>query len=147
MGRRRSRLIDDTDRYVIALIDALIAHGGTEYACCIGVAALLIGVKGPKADRIDAGRIVMNWERKQTQAKRGVTATLGGKASTFRAKRRRYRSAANTHWRAVMSAAFQAVFTLADRQQAKRVALAAAKIVGEAEFAYACLWPMIDELA
>jgi hypothetical protein len=146
MGRKRLRLIDDPDRYMIALIDALIAQGrGSEYACAMSIATLLIGIEGeaPKLST-DGRHIVTTWGRYQTKAEPGTAMTLGGRVSTFRAKRRRYRSAADLRWRTTMGAAFQAVFTLTDRPQAKRVALAAAKIVGETEFAYRVLWPMID---
>lgn len=145
MGRKRLRLIDDPDRYEIAELDALIPQQrGTEHAWAKGTTYLSIGVEG-EAGRLSAdGRhVVTNWQRDRTR--RGSNAgTIKGRLATLRAKRRRYRSAADIHWRATMSAAFQAVFTLTDRQQAKRVALAAAKIVGEVEFAYRVLWPMIE---
>jgi hypothetical protein len=130
----------------VACIDGLVALDvGTEHACAAGVVALLVGVKG-EADRLSAdGRhVVTNWERRRTRAAPQMPATLEGLVSTFRAKRRRYRAADDLRWREAMGAAFQAVFTVADQQQAKRVALAAATIVGEAKFARAKLWPMID---
>jgi hypothetical protein len=134
MGRKRLRLIDDPDRYEIVLIDALIAHRlDSEHTCIKYLTRLLIGIKGEA-----------NGTRHGSNA-----GTIRGRMATLRAKRRRYRSTADIHWRTIMSAAFQAGFTLAsrDRQQAKIVALAAAKIVGEAEFAYRVLWPMIDNEA
>jgi hypothetical protein len=129
MGRKRLPLIDDPDRYEIVLIDALIAlQRDTEHACAKYITRLLIGENG-EVDRTRRG---------------SNSGTIKGRLATLRAKRRRYHSAADIHWRTIMSAAFQAVFSLADRQQAKLVALAAAKIVGEAEFAYRVLWPLID---
>jgi hypothetical protein len=145
VGRPRLRLIDDTDKHAVACLDALVAlEFGTEHACAMGVIALFVGIKG-EADTLSAdGRhVVTNWERYRTR--HGSNAgTLEGRAGTLRGKRRKYQSKADLHWRAAMSAAFRAVFTLADRQQSKCVALAAAMIVDEAEFARAKLWPMID---
>jgi hypothetical protein len=135
-------LIDDPDKYVVACLDGLVAPGiGTEHACAMGVAALFVGIKG-RADTLSAdGRVVTNWERFRRRSNAG---TLEGRVTTLRAKRRRYRSVDDLRWRAAMGAAFQAVFTGADQQQAKHVALAAAMIVGEAEFAREVLWRMID---
>ena len=144
MGRPRSRLINDSDKYVVACIDGLMALDfGVEHACAMGVAALLVGITG-EADRFDGRHVVTNWERYRTRAAPQMPATLEGLVSTFRDKRRRYRAADDLRWRTAMGAAFQAVFALTDQQQAKRAALIAAMTVGEAEFARAKLWPMID---
>jgi hypothetical protein len=148
VGRPRLCLIDDSDKYAVACLDALVALGiGTERACAMGITTLSIGITG-EADRLSAdGRhVVTNWEKLRTRRdSHGNAGTLEGRTATFRTKRRRYRSPEDIRWRAAMSAAFRAVFEIADDpQRAKRIALFAAMTAGEAEFARARLWPMID---
>jgi hypothetical protein len=138
-------LCSDPDRYAIALLDAMLAlQLGTEHACAVGIAAQLVGVEG-NTERLSAdGRyIITNWERYRTRAG-AIAGTLEGRVATLREKRRRYQSTADVHWRTVMGAAFQAVLADLPSIKAKEIALLAAGMVEETEFARNTLFPMID---
>jgi hypothetical protein len=125
MTAKITSIRDDPDRIEIALIDALLSLRvwRSERACVTDVVYLLSEVPG-KAGKLS-------------------TRTIAGRVKTLTAKRRKYRTGANLHWRTAMSAAFWVVFTIPDKAQAERLALLAAKRAGE-EDEIPRLWQMID---
>jgi hypothetical protein len=143
VGRPRLPLNKDPDRYAVALLDAMLSlRFGSERACALAVATLVVGLEGG-VERLspDGRHVITNWEKNKTL--KGATAgTLEGCAATLREKRRRYRSNADVHWRTAMSAAFRVVLT--NPPNAKKFALLATETVGQGDFCRCVLFKMID---
>jgi hypothetical protein len=134
---------EDSDRYAVALLDAMLAlEMGSERGCAVAVATWLVGVEfyGPHRPSAFA---VTGWAINRTEA-RASAGTLEGKAATLRIKQRRCRSPAEGHWRKVMAEAFMLTIGARDQAAAKAAVLQRAGTIGEAEFALTVLWPMID---
>jgi hypothetical protein len=116
---------------------------GSERACAMGIAAWQVGIEGDAPWVSGDGRVVTNWERSRTKAG-SMAATLRGRESTLRVKRRRARSAEECAWRTVMSSTFMLVLRAREREAAKSAIIARAESVGEGEFARCVMLPMLD---
>lgn len=155
VGRPSLNLRADPDRYAIAYLDAMLGlRLASESACAKALAIWQLAKAGnPPKLSVDRRHVITNWRGiKDRPGERddllpGARAgTIRGRVATFRNKRRHYRSPRDLEYRTRMSAAFRAVSAseIADTEVAKWVALLAAALVGEEEFARRVLWPMID---
>jgi hypothetical protein len=148
-GRPKYKFARDPDRYVVALLDAmLMLEMGSERACAMGIAAQAVGWQGrrPTLSIVHPGLIVTNW-RKQTKPGIRKPKTLEGRAAVLREKRRR----APTNpiepagrWRQVMGWCFKAVLAAGDAKTTKAAVARWADLIGEGAFARQVLYSMID---
>jgi hypothetical protein len=147
IGRPRLRLSEDPDRYAVACIDAMLALKlGRERACVLALSTWNVAVAGDEPKLSTDGRLVLNWEKYQTLP--GAAAgTVEGRAATLREKRRRYRSSVDIAWRTAVGVAFRAAFEIPNQEMAKQVAVAAATLAGEADYARRVLSSLIDDAA
>lgn len=151
VGRPPLALVADPDRYAIGLLDGMLAlRRGSERDCSLAVVVWFIGVEGNEPKLIERAKgvfVLTNWkaDRDRPHTRPGANAaTLDGRAATLRRKRRRYRKSVDLGWRSAMGSAFQIVLACPDPVAAKRLAILAASVAGEEEFAREKLWPMID---
>jgi hypothetical protein len=142
--KRTREFLKDPDRYAVALLNALVALGyGSERACALAIVVWEIGVEAAAPLPSESGLVVTNWWREKTRTG-SRAASLRGRETTLRAKRRRLRSRAEILWIRVMASAFMLVLRARDRAAAEREILRRAECVGEGEFARTVMLPMLD---
>ena len=138
------KFLKDPDGYAGALLDAMLAlRMGSERACAMGIAAMVVGVEGNPQRVSGDGRVITNWELGRTI--RGSKAgTLEGRASTLRVKQGRIRSAEESRWRTTMASAFMLVLCArCDSEAVRSTIVARAESVGEDDFARRVMLPML----
>ena len=139
-GRPPQRFLDDPDRYVVALLDAMLAlEMGSERACAVAVADQLLTVLETRRPRPTTGQEGLALTLRSKQRRIGNRAT-----KTLHSKQRHFASLIEANWRRTMGSAFMLALCAADCAAAKQAILQRAEAVGEGEFARTVMWPMVD---
>lgn len=135
----------DPDRYAIALLDVLLADGaGSARDLSFAIAAWQVGIEAESPSGAKhPGLVATHWLTKRT-IPGARAATLEGRAATLRQKQaRKTIPTAQAEWRTTMASCFNIVFGARDRARAQAAVLERAATVGEQDFAWLVLCPMI----